>query len=85
MAREGRSAPAYAYSENNPLSKQDPDGRLTGQYRRDARVNDTVRRLEPRLRQELIDQCAKGGQESEQLSKQLGRQVPSATTESLST
>jgi len=59
MAGEGRSAPAYAYSENNPLSKQDPDGRLTRQYRRDGKGNETVRRLEERLRQELIDQCAK--------------------------
>jgi len=59
MAREGRSAPAYAYSENNPLSKQDPDGRLTRHYRMDGKGNETVRRLEARLRQELIDQCAK--------------------------
>jgi hypothetical protein len=47
-----------AYSENNPLSKQDPDGRIVRQYRRDGKGNEIVRQLEAPLRRQLIDDCA---------------------------
>jgi len=84
-ARDARRRLTPAWRERSAL-QAGPGRTLTRQYRRDVKGNETVRRLEARLRQELIDQCAKEVDKNlEQLSKQLGRQVPSATTESLST
>jgi len=84
-ARDARRRLTPAWRERSAL-QAGPGRTLTRQYRRDVKGNETVRRLEARLRQELIDQCAKEVDKNlEQLSKQLGQQVPSATTESLST
>jgi len=57
-ARDARRRLTPAWRERSAL-QAGPGRTLTRQYRRDVKGNETVRRLEARLRQELIVQCAK--------------------------